>query len=672
MRLIILFVLALLVAPSASAGPFDRIEIIPPVPRVGDLVHLVMSPDGDVPGAEIVLHVEGEARTTDRYAIERDTIAVRVDSYDHSAFERADRCHFLKGGREVVRSELLAGEGYGSSANGDSTSPDPLAGQTTFWENSTGVVLFGNGPNCYYAGATYREPRAFREGESVRFADLVEDHGGAPDVLSEPGEETTFHGRRALLFGFGMDGKSVEEPELWIDIVVAEGIPGIARATIETPERRETWQETRGFTAGTGAPLALWGSETIPNESPLTSFVDYDPLLLHDEGLPVPFPYRDAFQAMIDDPNSGAASWLDAHPDAFLSRAAAEPTTGTESASPIGASGSWSLSFRGGSTVASWIVERGDHVDGPLGRVALPLPTYSVMSLGTYEEPWAAPPAPARVLSGAGVATLARQAGLGELAPRLSFSFREAGEGLPDHILEVTDVARGAEDDEGHTLRIDTEGGALMTVLATRYRAEVSNGLLPDVDPIEASDVEANGIELLARPTPLAVGAASLALAALVVALRFLFPLYTRLRRDRLLEHPVRGRLYDRIRAEPGIHLAALEALEGVGKGGTKRHLDVLARHKLVFAIEEPHFLRYFAAGDVPFDAARQRGLLRSGSHEKVYALYHARPEASLREAARELGLSAPSVHRAKKKLEKAGLLAPAAHLVPATVSRMP
>jgi DNA-binding Lrp family transcriptional regulator len=40
-----------------------------------------------------------------------------------------------------------------------------------------------------------------------------------------------------------------------------------------------------------------------------------------------------------------------------------------------------------------------------------------------------------------------------------------------------------------------------------------------------------------------------------------------------------------------------------------------------------------------------------------VYDLYAREPTIPLREAGARLGLSAPSVHRAKKKLEKAGLL---------------
>lgn len=651
-------VLVLILVPQAAAGPFDRVEIVLPAPRVGDLLHVVMAPDGGEAGGEFVLKVEGESKTTDRYGVERETVAVRVDSYDDGAFERAERCHFLKGGREIVRAEILAGAGYGGSATEGEGPGNRLAGTTRFSENSTGVVRFDHGFNCYHVLSSYRGPQAFREGEPARLGDVVEDHGGAADVVSAPAEETSFHGRRALRLTFELGGRSVEWPdEAKAEVVLADGLPGLARIRIVSPQESDVLQETRGFTPGADPGVPLWGDERIPDASPLTAFVAHEPLVFHDDGLPVPFPYGDAFRALVEDPRSGARAWLDAHPDAFLARAVAEPTPGTDAQSPVGASGSWWLSFRSGSTVATWIVERDDFVDGPLGRVGLPVPTHRVSALGTHEEPWPAPAPPERVLSGEGIAALARGAGLGTLAPRVSLHFRDAGEGSPAYVVEVTDVARGSGSDEGRTLHVDAARGALVTIFATEYRAEVSDGLLPSVGPVEASPGGSRAMDLLVRPTPLAVGVTSLALAALLVGLRFLVPLYTRLRRDRLLDHPVRARLYARIRAEPGIHLAALEAAEGVGKGGTKRHLDLLVRHRLAFVIEEPHFLRYFAAGDVPFDAARQRGLLRSGSLEAVYALYRARPDASLREAAKALGMSAPSVHRAKKRLEKEGLL---------------
>lgn len=155
------------------------------------------------------------------------------------------------------------------------------------------------------------------------------------------------------------------------------------------------------------------------------------------------------------------------------------------------------------------------------------------------------------------------------------------------------------------------------------------------------------------------IAVTSLAALGLLVKLALL-PLYTRLQRGRLLDHPVRARMFDVVRAEPGIHLSALESTVGIAKGATRHHLDKLARHHLVFTVQEGGFTRCYVAGALPPEAARQHALLRAGSHQRVYELYVARPEISLREAARELGMSAPSVHRARRKLVAAGLLSAA------------
>jgi len=54
---------------------------------------------------------------------------------------------------------------------------------------------------------------------------------------------------------------------------------------------------------------------------------------------------------------------------------------------------------------------------------------------------------------------------------------------------------------------------------------------------------------------------------------------------------------------------------------------------------------------------ARRLASLRPGSLREVYDLFAGQPPLTLRAAARRLGMSAPSVYRAKRRLEREGLL---------------
>jgi hypothetical protein len=223
-------------------------------------------------------------------------------------------------------------------------------------------------------------------------------------------------------------------------------------------------------------------------------------------------------------------------------------------------------------------------------------------------------------------------------------------------------------DVEGHSASVDALSGGMLEAATLQTHTEERPGLLPSPSGgVDAQTSRASALSALVGPGPgtLAGGAAAATgLALLVLLTKFLLvPLFTRLRRDRLLENPVRARLYERVRAEPGIHRAELIDFAGIGEGATRFHLRQLVSHKLVVEIESEGYARYFAAGEVPPDAARREALLRAGSLRAVYDLYAAEPGTSLREAGRRLGLSAPSVHRSKKRLEKAGLLPVAAEV---------
>ena len=141
--------------------------------------------------------------------------------------------------------------------------------------------------------------------------------------------------------------------------------------------------------------------------------------------------------------------------------------------------------------------------------------------------------------------------------------------------------------------------------------------------------------------------------------------LYTRIPAAAVLRNTIRSRVYERVREEPAIHQAAIANLLGIGNGTARYHLDKLASHHLVYAMNDGHHVRFYASGSVPPTAARQIGALKTGSLRRVYNLLVAEPQLSLREAGSRLGMAAPSVWRAKKRLEREGLLPARASVEP-------
>lgn len=128
---------------------------------------------------------------------------------------------------------------------------------------------------------------------------------------------------------------------------------------------------------------------------------------------------------------------------------------------------------------------------------------------------------------------------------------------------------------------------------------------------------------------------------------------------SRALDHPARARIYSIVLANPGVHRAALVERLGLGNGATRHHLDVLVGSGLLMVTRPGGFVRYFPAGVVGFTEARREGVLRAGCNRAVFAILSAEPLLTLRAVGARLGISAPSVHRAVKRLREAGLLPP-------------
>ena len=135
-----------------------------------------------------------------------------------------------------------------------------------------------------------------------------------------------------------------------------------------------------------------------------------------------------------------------------------------------------------------------------------------------------------------------------------------------------------------------------------------------------------------------------------------LMGLFSRLREDKLLDHPVRQEILLRVEAEPGIHYQGLLREVGGGKGSLEHHLRKLENGRLVRAVRGPYYTCYFpwSVGQAARDAAPA---LKSEGARKVLAAAQARPGITGQELASSTGLSASSVSEHVKHLVAVGLL---------------
>ncbi|MEA3199947.1 MAG: hypothetical protein QOE90_1375 [Thermoplasmata archaeon] len=665
-------VLALLLAtPAAEASWLLPVKVRVAPYHVGDALRYDTTErgsDGEVHHGSRVLRIDGPSHAVDAFGIDRATLDLHQEENRDGKLTSSVLCHVLSGGQDVVRADYAVG-GYDwrYHQNGSGTGLGlPLLDRPATDFNETFDVAFGG--DC---GLPLTVASEVREGQRVQLHDLVPTPAPEGDVQSEPAVATTFHGRPALVIRYDLRALLAHEPQAgglegYTSVTLADGLPGLVAGDEEVREASSgktasaEWALV-GLEVGDDAPVAAGGA-TLPTRNPGGSFRPFERLRIDDAPFQLPYAYDEAFANLQADPQTGFSAWLRSHPDASLVMADYERTGGGNGAQD--GEGAWMIALSDGQAARAWYTSRSGALMGlgaSLPGAAKPASSESF----PWSEPKRADPAAMPDLATTQLVRDAAQAQGLDVAHLQHIAFYAFQYGNFTSIgWNLADVSgTGASDAQGRVLQFDAKSGGATGVAEARRTADAGSLL---ARPIHGGlDARGSVASALAGPglgTGLADGAALTGLALLLLAIKLLLvPLFTRLRRDALLDNPVRARLYERVRAEPGIHLAELVDFAAIGEGATRHHLDQLVKHRLLVRIEEEKFVRFFAAGEVPPEAARREAILRAGSLRAVYDLYAREPRIPLREAGARLGLSAPSVHRAKKKLEKAGLL-PAAH----------
>jgi predicted transcriptional regulator len=123
--------------------------------------------------------------------------------------------------------------------------------------------------------------------------------------------------------------------------------------------------------------------------------------------------------------------------------------------------------------------------------------------------------------------------------------------------------------------------------------------------------------------------------------------------REKLLSHFVRGRIYQIIEYEPGIHLSELQRKAGAARGACAYHLHALEKAGLVRSAREGMYLRFFVT-KIKVDP--ETYALAEGDREILREI-EARPGITDLEIGQRLARSTGSVARAVQKLAQSGYI---------------
>jgi len=154
------------------------------------------------------------------------------------------------------------------------------------------------------------------------------------------------------------------------------------------------------------------------------------------------------------------------------------------------------------------------------------------------------------------------------------------------------------------------------------------------------------------RPAPAgaAVAASSAVLAALGAALiggteagrvkllLALAPLYSKIRKEEVLDQFVRGQVFGYVQANPGDHYSAIRETLHLKNGTLAYHLRTLEREGFIFSRMDGIYRRFYPSGTDPSRAARKSTLKET--HSRMLELIEAGPGITPKELAVRLGTS--------------------------------
>jgi DNA-binding MarR family transcriptional regulator len=137
-----------------------------------------------------------------------------------------------------------------------------------------------------------------------------------------------------------------------------------------------------------------------------------------------------------------------------------------------------------------------------------------------------------------------------------------------------------------------------------------------------------------------------------IIFLILILLIYTKLRKDQLLEHKVRAQILDHINQNPGIHYRKILNDLDLQMGVLTHHLNMLERQQYIKSLQDSMYRRFY-----PLHAPINKGLILSDVQERILEIIRKRPGISQAEIARNLNLAKKVVNYHIKILSDAGFV---------------
>lgn len=134
-------------------------------------------------------------------------------------------------------------------------------------------------------------------------------------------------------------------------------------------------------------------------------------------------------------------------------------------------------------------------------------------------------------------------------------------------------------------------------------------------------------------------------------------PLYSRIRRNDLLENGVRDRIFQIVQAHPGLTIQELTTEAGVGWGTTVYHLTRLERDRLVVSRKFGFNRRFFGNGASPQEHHEAISVLRNDVSKRIAGFLLENPGAAQKDVCEALEISAPVASKYLRRMQEASLL---------------
>jgi hypothetical protein len=175
---------------------------------------------------------------------------------------------------------------------------------------------------------------------------------------------------------------------------------------------------------------------------------------------------------------------------------------------------------------------------------------------------------------------------------------------------------------------------------------------LVGVAPTRPTSIQASALASTANSVPWLLLASSLALAWPLARL------FHRITRARALQSAARQRLFELVKAKPGIALAEVAAELGLSFHSTQHHARMLQRCQHIEILRADRKLALFPTGWVPYRLQAAMVHLQRPSQARALRAVQRQPGLNLAQACAQLGCNKSSAHQKLRQLRDHGLIA--------------